>query len=243
MSNVGKRVLLVDDDVQLVGLLDIRLSKIGYQVTPVTKAEQGYYLALDGDYDAIVLDVLMPGMNGLELCARLREHGVLTPILVLSGQAETDIVVRGLNAGADDYLTKPFNDYELVARLKALLRRTRKAFQTQMLERFDVVLDVPGRMVRLEDNTIGLTRKETLLLKRLMAESPRPVSRLSLLQDVWGIGDAHASNRLDVYIRRLRQKLLTLGGGDYVQTIRSGGYYFGKTNSSSRAVTAGTTAI
>lgn len=226
MSNVGKRILLVDDDEQLVGLLDIRLTKAGFLVTTSTKAEQGYHMALGDDYDLIVLDVVMPRMSGLEISAQLRARGVLTPILVLSGQTDADIVVQGLNAGADDYLTKPFNDYELIARLRALLRRSHKAFVSQLIERGDVILDVPGRHVSRGDVVINLTRKEVLLLKRLMAEAPEPVGRLSLLQDVWGIGDSHASNRLDVYIRRLRKKLEQLGGGEYIQTLRSGGYYF-----------------
>ena len=220
--------MLVDDDAQLVGLLDIRLSKAGYQVTPVTNAEDGYRQALTDEYDVIVLDIMMPKISGLEICARIRARGILTPVLVLSGQTDTDIVVRGLNAGADDYLTKPFDDHELIARLKALLRRSRKTFQVQVLERFGIVLDIRERVVRHGDHAINLTRKELLLLKRLMAESPEPVGRLELLQDVWGIGDTHASNRLDVYIRRLRKKLESLGCHECVRTVRSGGYYFGQ---------------
>lgn len=220
--------MLVDDDEQLVALLSIRLTKAGYAVTAATKAEEGYLLALQHDFDVLVLDVMMPKVSGIEVCARLRARGILTPVLILSGQVDKEVIVQGLNAGADDYLTKPFNDAELTARLKALLRRSKKAFVSQILQRSGLALDIPSRTVRRDNAMVILTRKETLLLKRLMAESPEPVSRLALLQDVWGIGDAHASNRLDVYIRRLRKKLESLGDGDYVQTVRGGGYYFGK---------------
>jgi len=220
--------LLVDDDEQFVGLLDIRLTKAGYLVTPVTRARLAYHWAMSGVYDLIVLDIVMPEMNGVELCAALRAQGILTPILVLSGQTETDMVVRALNAGADDYLTKPFNDYELMARLRALMRRNRKAFTSHVIERSGVVLDISGRTIRHGKRVLSLTRKETLLLKRLMSEAPEPVARLGLLQDVWGVGDHHASNRLDVYIRRLRIKLAELDSAATIQTLRSSGYYFGE---------------
>jgi len=220
--------LLVDDDEQLVGLLSIRLAKAGYIVTAATQPEDGLQKALFNDYDVLVLDIMMPRMSGLEICAKLRARGIFTPVLVLSGQTEKESIVQGLNAGADDYLTKPFNDSELTARLRALLRRNKKAFVTLTLQRCGVTLDLPSRTVRFEDTVVGLTKKETALLKRLMSESPEPVSRLALLQDVWGIGDTHASNRLDVYIRRLRKKLDALGSDVYVHTVRSGGYYFGK---------------
>jgi DNA-binding response OmpR family regulator len=226
VSNIGKRLLLVDDDAQLVELLALKLSKLGYHVEYASVPEDGYKLALDHEFDVIVLDIVMPRLTGLEICANLRGRGVLTPVLVLSGQSDKTIVVQGLNTGADDYLTKPFDDDELVARIKALLRRNRRAFHTQTLERAGIELDVPARMARCDGKVITLTQKETLLLKRLMAESPSPIPRLSLLQDVWGIGSSHASNRLDVYIRRVRQKLKKLCGDDYIYTLRSGGYYF-----------------
>lgn len=228
MSTIGRRILLVDDDEQLVTLLSIRLAKTGYMVTAATTAEDGYQKALYDDYDVIVLDLMLPRISGLEVCAKLRARGVLTPVLILSGQTQKEVVIRGLNAGADDYLTKPFNDGELIARLKALLRRNKKAFGSLSLERSGLMLDVQNRTARCDSISVVLTKKETLLLKRLMSEAPAPVSRLALLQDVWGIGDAHASNRLDVYIRRLRKKLDALCGETYVHTVRGGGYYFGK---------------
>ena len=227
MSTIGKRVLLIDDDEQLVALLGMKLTKAGYEVVTASKADDGYRLGRDETYDAIVLDVLMPKTSGIEICSRLRADGVFTPVLLLSGQTDKDIIVQGLNAGADDYLTKPFQDSELAARIRALLRRHRKAFVAKSIQRCGVMLDVPTRTVYFGEVATILTKKETLLLKRLMAESPDPVSRLALLQDVWGIGSTHASNRLDVYVRRLRKKLAAIGESEYVHTVRSGGYYFG----------------
>lgn len=229
MSTIGRRILLVDDDEQLVTLLSIRLTKAGYAVTVATTAEDGYQKAQHDDYDVIVLDLILPRISGLEVCAKLRARGILTPVLILSGQTQKEVIIRGLNAGADDYLTKPFNDGELVARLKALLRRNKKTFGSLSLERSGLTLDVKNRTARCDEKSIILTKKETLLLKRLMSDAPEPVPRLTLLQDVWGIGDAHASNRLDVYVRRLRKKLETLCCDACVHTVRSGGYYFGKT--------------
>lgn len=227
MSSIGKRLLLIDDDEQLVGLLVMRLERAGYAVTAITRPEEGYRTAVSGGYDAIVLDVIMPRVSGFEMCARLRERGVLTPILLLSGQSEKDTIVRGLNAGADDYLTKPFHEAELIARIRALLRRQKKSFHTTALESCGVTLDMVASVAIIDDMRILLTPKEVLLLKRLMAEAPHPVSRLALLQDVWGIGAGHSSNRLDVYIRRLRQKLRQPKNEDYIHTVRNGGYYFG----------------
>ncbi len=226
MSTIGKRLLFVDDDEQLVALLAMRLGKSGYAVDYASRPEDGCRLALDKEYDAIILDVVMPNLGGIDICSALRLNGVLTPILFLSGQTEKRSIIKGLSAGGDDYLTKPFDDDELIARINALLRRNNRTYTSELLERDGLVLDVPARTASAGAHAVSLTQKETLLLKRLMSEAPRPLSRLLLLQDVWGIGGAHASNRLDVYVRRLRQKMLALSGKEYIHTIRSGGYYF-----------------
>ena len=179
MSSIGRRLLLIDDDEQLVALLVMRLEKAGYEVASATKPEDGYEMALEGAYDVIVLDVLMPRISGVEMCARLRERGILTPVLLLSGQTEKGTIVHGLDAGADDYLTKPFNDGELVARIRALLRRQKKSFRTTTLECCGVTLDVVAAVAAIGDARVSLTPKEVLLLKRLMSESPQPVPRLT----------------------------------------------------------------
>ena len=228
MPIVGKRVLLVDDDLQLVTLLAMKLTQLGYMVDTATRPDEGYDHAQHEDYDVVVLDVIMPRQSGLDVCSNLRRRGILTPVLMLSGKTEKDTIVQCLNAGADDYLTKPFSQRELVARIKALVRRNQKAFNTQLLERYGISLDVDTGVAQFGGDSIVLTKKETLLLKRLMADAPKPVARFALLQDVWWISDSHASNRLDVYIRRLRKKLENLCSDPCIQTIRGRGYYFDK---------------
>lgn len=228
MSSIGKRILLVDDDEQLVALLCMRLSQAGFVVESATNADEGFRLASHNDFDIIILDLSMPRRSGLDVCRCLRAEGVLTPILILSGNIDKTTVVRGLNAGADDYLTKPFSADELMARINALLRRNGRAFSSEVIQCYDVVLDIPAYALRTSKASVSLTGKEILLLKRLMSEAPKPVPRLTLLQDVWGIGSGNSSNRVDVYIRRLRMKLRALHGGCCIRTIRGGGYYFDK---------------
>lgn len=228
MSGVGRRLLLVDDDEQLVALLAIKLRQAGYVVEPATRALHGYERAAQVTFDLIILDIIMPELSGLEVCKQLRLRGILTPILILSGETDKDMIVRGLNAGADDYLTKPFSGDELVARVRALLRRSRKTFGTRHIERYGIDLDMEARRVRVGAEEVILTQKESMLLKRLMAEAPDPVPRWDLLRDVWGISGTHASNRLDVYIRRLRKKLAAVGDGSAIHTVRGDGYRFGE---------------
>ncbi len=229
MPNMGKRILLVDDDEQLTQLLSMKLRQAGYSVKAVNRPSIGYSLALHNAYDVIVLDMVMPLLSGTEVCRSLRAHGNFTPVLMLSGRAEKAMIVQGLSAGADDYLTKPFSSSELDARLQALIRRNKRMFNTQSIEKYDIILDVFSGVASNEQHSIALTRKETLLLKRLMSEAPNSIARQSLLEDVWGIGAGNASNRLDVYIRRLRSKMKTLCGSYRIRTIRGSGYYFDKT--------------
>ncbi|HEX4774682.1 MAG TPA: response regulator transcription factor [Candidatus Saccharimonadales bacterium] len=226
MANSKNRILLIDDDEQLVALLAMKLTQAGNEVDGVTSPDEGYNLALTSNYDLIVLDLVMPKRGGLEICADLRSQGVLVPILILSGKTDKEIVVRGLGVGADDYLTKPFSSSELIARIDALLRRNKKLFKVELLQREEVELDLPSNIVRYGKLSIRLTQKETLLLRRLMAEAPKVVSRSTLLQDVWGINSDYASNRLDVYIRRVRTKLRQLCGSDCIHTVRGRGYHF-----------------
>lgn len=232
----NNRVLLIDDDVSLVGILAIKLGHSGYEVDTAFQGTQGFTMATNSPYDVVVLDVTMPGIDGFDVCRNLRAHGILTPILMLSGLTEKQSIVKSLDFGADDYLTKPFSHQELIARLKALVRRNHKSFTTRTIQKSGLELDTSTGHVIFGEQSILLTSKETLLLKRLMYDTPEPVPRLALLKDVWEIDHTHTSNRLDVYVRRLRAKLESVGAEDLIHTLRGRGYYFGdiKNNSVTR---------
>lgn len=223
----ANHVLMIDDDESLVGVMSIRLRQAGYQVDTATQSSEGYELASEQPYDVLILDLTMPGLSGYEVCQNLRSNGVLTPILMLSGKTDKSNIIHSLELGADDYLTKPFSHNELIARLKALVRRNNKAFAARLLKRHGLELDVNTNVARMGLESVLLTRKEALLLRRLMDESPSIVTREVLLKDVWGIDDMHTSNRLDVYIRRLRFKVAKVGSQDLIHTLRGSGYYFG----------------
>jgi len=224
----ARRILVTDDDESLVKLLCIKLSRLNYNVDGATTASKGYELALKGNYDLIILDIVMPKQSGFEICRDLRAQGVITPILMLSGKTDKTSIVECLEAGADDYLTKPFSHDELVARINALVRRDKKAFAARFVSQYEIELDTSSLDLRFDNKTTSLTQKEALLLQRLMYSSPEIVSKEVLLEDVWGIDNSHSSNRLEVYIRRLRDKLENISGTSHIHTIRGKGYYFGK---------------
>ena len=219
-------VLMIDDDESLVGIMSIRLKQAGYQVDTALRAIDGYALAAQNSYDVLILDVTMPDMNGYEVCKKLRANGIQTPILMLSGKTEEASIIRSLELGADDYMTKPFSHVELLARLRALVRRSNRTFAARTLERQGISLDIAASAVHTDSKVMRLTQKEALLLQKLMEASPSLVSREQLLSDVWGIDDTHTSNRLDVYVRRLRERLKKIEMGHLVHTHRGSGYYF-----------------
>jgi DNA-binding response OmpR family regulator len=219
---------MVDDDEALVGIVAIRLKQQGFKVDTTTDSNEGLMMAEKGAYDLLILDVTMPRLGGLEFCTILRSKNVLTPVLMLSGNIDKLNIVRCLESGADDYLTKPFSDVELTARIHALIRRNKKSFPVRWIKKNDLVLDTLKNTASFCDKTTELTSKEVVLLRRLMNESPEPVTRELLLKDVWGIGYAHTSNRLDVYVYRVRDKLAAIGAKDLVHTVRSKGYSFEK---------------
>ena len=216
---------MIDDDESLVGIMSIRLKQAGYEVDSAMRGADGLALAAQQDYDVLILDVNMPGQDGFEVCQALRASGVLTPILMLSGKTEEASIIRGLELGADDYMTKPFSHVELLARLRALVRRSNRSFSARTIERQGISLDTAASAVHTDSKVVRLTQKEALLLQRLMEASPSVVGREQLLSDVWGIDDTHTSNRLDVYVRRLRDKLKKIDRGYLIHTQRSSGYY------------------
>src|SRR3989344_3588794 len=200
-------ILIIDDDKKLVEILAIKLGLLKFQVATATSALTGYRLALKHDYDLIVLDVMMPVRSGLELCTDMRTNGIVSPILVLSGKTDKVSIVKCLEAGADDYLTKPFIHGELAARINALLRRNKRAFPARLIVRDGLELDVVSRLAKISNSQVRLTKTEAQLLFRLMNSAPDAVPKKVLLKDIWGVAQHHSSNRLEVYAKRLRTKL------------------------------------
>jgi two-component system response regulator MprA len=220
------KVLVVDDERAVRESLERALELEGYEVELAADGEQALARLLDGaEADAVILDVLMPGLDGLEVCRRLRSHGSIVPILMLTARAEVDSRVAGLDAGADDYLSKPFALAELLARLRALMRRAGAEEAASGTLRFaDLELDPGTREVTRSGRQISLTRTEFALLE-LFLRNPRQVLTRSLIfERVWGYDFGPTSNSLDVYIGYLRRKTEEEGDPRLIHTVRGVGY-------------------
>ncbi len=225
--NNFNRVLTIDFDESLIEALSVKLLKAGFIVDSSPTTTDNFTLASQHPYDALILDTGLNVNNVFETCESLRANGVLTPILMLSGNRDEYSTIHGLEVGADEYICKPISNNELIARVSALVRRNNKSFTTRWLSRSGLDLDLNTNIVQLAENAVCLTKKEAELLHRLMGDTPAIISREQLLKDVWGIKEDHTSNRLDVYIRRLRDKLKTINADYLVQTLRGSGYFFG----------------
>ena len=216
-------VLVVDDEQAVREAVARALRYEGYSVTTAADGQEALEAQALAPADAIVLDVLMPNLDGLEVCRRLRTAGDPVPVLMLTARETVPDRVAGLDAGADDYLVKPFALQELLARLRALLRRTLDS-DSQALRFADLSLDPETREVRRGERDIDLTRTEFLLLELLLRNPKRVLTRELILERVWGYDFETSSNSLDVYIGYLRRK--TEGGGEprLIQTVRGVGY-------------------
>jgi DNA-binding response OmpR family regulator len=212
------RVLVVDDERGLVAALRRGLTAEGFAVDAAHDGETGLAMAADRDYDAIVLDVMLPRRSGYDVVAALRADGVSTPVLLLSAKDGEHDVADGLDVGADDYLTKPFSFVVLVARLRALLRRPAD-LRPAVLTSGDLVLDPAARTVTRAGRPVDLTARELALLEYLMRQQGRVVGKVELRDHVWD-GPGEDGNVVEVYVGYLRRKL----GRDAVLTVRGAGY-------------------
>jgi two-component system response regulator MprA len=219
------RLLVVDDDPSLREALALVLDLNGFEVYTAQDGREAIRtLAVDSP-DAVILDVLMPGLDGLEVCRRMRATGDRTPVLMLTARAEVSDRVAGLEAGADDYLAKPFAREELVARLRALLRRTGwEGDEQQTLRHEDLELDPVAHEARRAGRTLELTRTEFLLLELLMRHPRQVLTRATIFDRVWGYDFGPASNSLEVYVGYLRRKTEAAGEPRLVHTVRGVGY-------------------
>jgi two-component system OmpR family response regulator len=217
------RVLVVEDHPEMAGLLDARLREDGFAVDLVGTGEDGVAMALEVDYDVVVLDVLLPGIDGFEACRRLRAEGRWAPVLLLTARDAVRDRVAGLDAGADDYLTKPFSFAELSARLRALVRRG-PGERPVVLAVGALTLDPATRDVRRGDAEIRLTPKEFALLEFFMRHPGEVLSRTRLIEHVWDFAFESDSNVVDVFVRLLRDKIDRPFGARSIETVRGAGY-------------------
>jgi two-component system OmpR family response regulator len=217
------RVLLVEDKAKLATLLSRGMRKAGLSADVAATGEEAVWMAGSTPYDAVVLDVMLPGMDGFETCRRLRSEEVWAPVLMLTARDSVDDRVAGLDSGADDYLTKPFSFRELLARLRALVRRGARE-RPAVLEVADLRLDPAARRVWRGAAEISLTQKEFALLEALMRHRGEVLSRLELLESAWDSAYENRSNIVDAYIRRLREKVDRPFGVRTLETVRGSGY-------------------
>jgi two-component system response regulator MprA len=223
VQNRSADILVVDDDRRITNMLRRALRAEGYDVRTANDGAEGLTRARERQPDLLVLDLLMPGIDGLEVCRRLREEGDL-PILILTAKDETEDRVRGLDTGADDYLVKPFDLDELLARVRALLRR-RDSREQRVLHFADLALDLTSRVATRGEEKIDLTTREYELLAYFMRHPREVLSQEQILERVWEGEDINPeSNVLHVYIGYLRTKLETKGMPRLIQTVRGVGY-------------------
>jgi two-component system, OmpR family, response regulator len=217
------RVLLVEDEKKLGELLGRGLREEGYAADVTDRGEEALWMARAVPYDAIVLDVMLPGADGFEICRRLRRDEVWTPVLMLTARDAVDDRVHGLDAGADDYLTKPFSFEELLARLRALTRRA-PVERPPVLEVGDLRLDPAAHRAWRGDEELDLSGKEFAMLELFMRRPGIALSRTQLLDGAWDIAFESRSNVVDVYVRYLREKIDRPFGRETIETVRGVGY-------------------
>ena len=227
------RILLVDDEVELTDPLSRVLQREGYTVEVADNGETGYGLAVDTPFDLLILDWMMPGLSGLEMCQRLRSHHITTPVLFLTAKDTLDDRVEGLDAGADDYLVKPFELRELLARVRALLRRppvSDAAADGPVANRLthdDLTLDLEMQTARRRDRTVDLSEKETQVLHYLMTHPNQLLTHEQIYDAVWGKDAQPSSNALAAQMRLLRRKIEQADEAPLIHTVYGKGYRFG----------------
>ncbi len=222
-------LLIVEDDPALAELLVWSFEAEGYKVLQTPDGEEALLIAAETPPDAIILDWMIEQLSGIEVCRRLRRHPELTsvPIIMLTARGEEEDRIRGLETGADDYVTKPFSPRELIARLAAVMRRTRPALAGQTMRIEDLELDPVAHRVRRDGKEIALGPTEFRLLQHFMERPGRVLSRGQLVTGVWGHDSDIEERTVDVQVKRLRAAINSTGGRDMIRTVRSAGYSLG----------------
>ncbi|MCA9277578.1 MAG: response regulator transcription factor [Phycisphaeraceae bacterium] len=220
------RVLIVEDNPKIAAGLQKGLQENGFAADIAHEGFSGEELAAGGEYDVIILDLMLPDRDGVEVCRNLRRRKISTPVLMLTALSGTDDKVAGLDAGADDYLTKPFEFEELLARVRALLRRG-EASEGRVLKFEDLELDLYSRHARRGERDVELSNKEFALLEYLMRTPNRVLSRAQISEKVWDMNFDASSNVIDVYVSSLRKKVDRGFDRELIHTVKGAGYRFG----------------
>lgn len=218
------RVLIIEDEKYLAEALMHILKKNNYAVDISLNGADGLDDALSGIYDAIILDVMLPKLNGYEVLKEIRKNNISTPVIMLTAKNEVEDKVKGLDLGADDYLPKPFETIELLARLRAITRRKNLDIQNNKLEFSNLILDADNITLICGENNIKLTLKESLLLELLIFNKNRVTSKSTIIEKLWGYASEAEDNNVEVYISFLRKKLSILETTVRISTIRNLGY-------------------
>ena len=223
------RILVIEDEKKLAGFIRRGLVEQSYSVDVAYDGMKGFVLASQNDYDLIILDIILPKLDGWTTCRKIRTDGITTPILMLTALGETDDKVKGLDSGADDYLTKPFEFAELLARIRAILRR--KYSQPETILRVDgLILDPARHLLERDGKTIKVSAKEFALLEDLMQNQGKVMTRTQISEHVWDIDFDRGSNVIDVYIKSLRQKVDKGFSGRLIHTVIGVGYVIREEN-------------
>lgn len=217
-------ILIVEDEYSLADAIAETLKKEKFNINIQTNGEDGENEALTGNYDLILLDVMLPQKNGFEILANLRKAKIKTPIIMLTAKSEMSDKLNGLENGADDYITKPFSTRELVARIKIILKRTNNIEDTSILEYGDLTLDIKNAKVKCNDNEIQISGKELDLLEQLLLNKEQVSVRENLAQRIWGYESDAEYNNVEVYITFLRRKLNLLQSKVKIKAVRGIGY-------------------
>jgi len=218
-------VLVIEDDPSVRTLVRAVLEHNGNAVALADNAADGEQKALDTEHDIIILDLGLPDGNGLELCEKLRKKDISTPILILSAKQDTDVKIKGLHSGADDYLTKPFNTEELMARIEAITRRSRDKFsKNQELRCNELYVNLIERTFMVNGEDVSLTNNEFNLIVYLIQNKNRTISHEELAENVWDIHFDTQTNYINVYVSYLRKKIRQHTDSDYIETVRKKGF-------------------
>jgi DNA-binding response OmpR family regulator len=219
------KVLLVEDEPYVAGIINRGLTENGYSISVAPDGTMGFEMALKNDFDVIILDIMLPGINGMEVCKQLRASKINTPILFLTALGTTENIVAGLDAGGDDYLVKPFKFAELEARLKSLNRRKSLVVKEEEVYYLDnITVDFAAKLIHQDGKPITLTSTEFRLLEFFVRNKNRVLSRMEILEKVWGIDFNMGTNVVDVYVNYLRKKISANPDKKLIQTVVGMGY-------------------